>query len=395
MMSWTQARLRSLWLAGLACLSLTACAPTAPSASDALAARNARFDVEIERLMKAEDVKGLGIAIIEGSNITHLRTFGLRNVEKTLPLETDTVMYGASLTKAAFTYMVLQLVDEGRLDLDRPISSYLPKPLPAYADYASLAGDERWRELTARILLTHASGFANLRFLEPDQVLRFHFAPGARYAYSGEGFYLLQLVLEEGLGFDVRREMQTRIFDRFGMTRTDMQWRADFAPNLADGYAIDGSFEPHDERSSVSASGSMDTTLADQARMWRGMLAGEGLSPKARAEWVRPQLPIRSTRKFPTVEFADTVDPRAATIDLSAGLGVETWRGPGGLYFEKGGHNDWTGNLVICQETARRCVVLLSNSVRAEIIYPEIVRRVLGETGYPWWWTYPEIAAAR
>ncbi|WOI54063.1 hypothetical protein [Parvularcula sp. LCG005] len=56
-----------------------------------------------------------------------------------------------------------------------------------------------------------------------------------------------------------------------------------------------------------------------------------------------------------------------------------------------GGHNDWTGNIAICQEAAKRCVVLLANSVRAEMIYPEIVEIVLGETNYPWWWTYPDL----
>lgn len=181
------------------------------------------------------------------------------------------------------------------------------------------------------------------------------------------------------------------MFDRFGMHRTDMQWREDFADNLADGYTMDGSFEPHDERSWVSASGSMDTTIADQARMWRGMLAGEGLSREMRAKWVRGQLPIRSARKFPTLPLQPATHTRSNAIGLSAGLGIETWRGPDGLNFAKGGHNDWTANLAICQETEQRCLVMLSNSVRAEIIFPRIVRMVLGETRYPWWWTYPDL----
>jgi CubicO group peptidase (beta-lactamase class C family) len=353
------------------------------------------LDDRIEALMKQEEVKGLAIAVIDGRQITHVKAFGYRNVEWKLPLETDTIMYGASLTKAAFAYMVLQLVDEGKLDLDRPISEYLPRPLPSYKEgdrsWGSLEGQEDWRLLTPRILLTHSSGLANLRFLEPGQKLRFHFKPGHGYAYSGEGYYLLQFVLEEGLGLDVKAEMQRRIFDRFGMPNTDMQWRADFGSHLADGYTMDGSFVPHDERSNVSASGSMDTTIADQARMWRGMLAGEGLSNKMRAEWVRPQLPIRTAYKFPTIEASTTHDPRTAAIDLEAGLGVDSWRGPHGRSFAKGGHNEWTGNIVICQEVEDRCIVLLSNSVRAEIIYPRIVKLVLGNTGYPWWWTYPDL----
>lgn len=355
------------------------------------ALQSVALDKEIMRLMAEEDVKGLAVAVIDGSDITHLGAYGFRNVERALPLETDTIMYGASLTKAAFAYMVLQLVDEGIVDLDRPLSDDLDQPLPTYDDWRSLQGDDDWQHLTPRHILTHSTGLANLRFLEPDMDLKFHFTPGERYAYSGEGFYLLQFMLEKGLGLDVKAEMQARIFDRFTMPNTDMQWRADFADNLADGYAMDGSFEPHDERSHVSASGSMDTTIADQARMWRGMLAGKGLSESMRAEWVRGQVPIRSKQKFPTIEHNATDEPRSEMINLSAGLGLETWDGPNGLNFAKGGHNDWTGNMVICQEAEQRCLVMLANSVRAEIIFPDIVNLVLGETNYPWWWTYPAL----
>ena len=192
--------------------------------------------------MAAEDVKGMALAIIDEGRVVHIRAFGERNVERHLPLTTDTVMYGASLTKTAFAYLVLQLVEEGRLDLDASIATYLPKSLPDYDDYTDLAGDERWRALTPRIILNHATGFANFRSLEDDQKLHFHWDPGTRYGYSGEGIWVLQLVLEEGLGLDLGAEMQHRVFDRFGMSRTSMQWRPDFAGDLADGYGIDGAF---------------------------------------------------------------------------------------------------------------------------------------------------------
>lgn len=355
--------------------------------------RDKELDSAIIRLMAREDVKGLAVAVIEKDDITHLATYGYRNVEEQLPLKTDTIMYGASLTKAAFAYMVLQLVDEGIIDLDAPITDYLDRPLPSYKEWKSLEGDEEWRQLTPRLLLSHQSGLANLRFLEPNRDLKFHFAPGTYYAYSGEGFRLLQFVLEEGLGLNVKQEMQSRIFSPFHMPNTDMQWRSSFAGNLADGYALDGSFEPHDERSNVSASGSMDTTIADQANMWRGMLAGKNLPNGARSEWITKQISIRSKQKFPTTAFAKTVDAKGPAIDLAAGLGIITWKGPNGRYFSKGGHNDWTGNLVICEETSKRCLIMLSNSVRAEIIFPAITQIVLGDTDYPWWWVYPNISA--
>ena len=387
----------------LAATLLAACAPNALTAPVASAQTSAvtddydALDTRIEELMAANDVKGMAIAIIDGDEIRHVRAFGHANVEKQVPLETDTIMYAASITKAAFTYMVLQLVDEGKIGLDTPISEYLARPLPEYSnddwDWSSLEGDEDWRLLTPRILLTHSSGLANLRWFEPDHDMSFHFTPGTAYAYSGEGFYLLQFVLEEGLGLNVKEEMQRRIFDRFKMPNTSMQWREDFASHLADGYTFDGSFVEHDARSNVSASGSMDTTIADQARMWRGMLMGEGLSPELRAEWTRPEVPISTKSKFPTIEVLDTYDPIGPEVHLAGGLGVDTWEGPSGRFFAKGGHNEWTGNIAQCDEANKRCVVLLGNDVRAELIYPAIVTMVLGDNRYPWAWTYPDLFA--
>lgn len=164
-----------------------------------------------------------------------------------------------------------------------------------------------------------------------------------------------------------------------------MQWRDDFAGNLADGYALDGTFEPHDRRDNVAAAGSMDTTIADQARLWAGVVSGEGLSPASRAELVRGQFVINNARQFPTL--ARDTDPRGPAINLSSALGIIAFDDPkaGHIWF-KGGHNDWTGNMVMCQDARRRCVVFLGNDVRAERIYPELANFILGETVMPWWW---------
>lgn len=372
----------------LVLLSLGACATDRPHPPD-----GAAIDAEARRLMTREHVEGLALAVIEDGKVVHVAAYGRRNVERDLPLTMDTIMYGASLTKTAFAYMVMQLVDEGRLNLDASVADLLPRPLPEYEDYTDLAGDERWRALTPRILLTHTSGFPNFRTLDTDQRLRFHFDPGSRYGYSAEGFYILQLILEQGLGLDVGKEMQTRVFDRFGMTQTSMSWRPDFAANLADGYGLDGTMEPHDERSSVSAAGSMDTSIADEARLWAGIVRGDGLSAASRAELVRPEVPITSLHQFPTL-MAET-GPRNAEIGLAAGLGVVTFRDSSGPAWFKGGHNDWTGNMVVCLEHGKRCLVMLANDVRAERLYPELARMILGETRMPWNWEYDWADAGR
>jgi CubicO group peptidase (beta-lactamase class C family) len=367
----------------LCCLALAGCATDKP---------DARLDQHVEQGMARTGAQGLAIAIIRNGAVTQVRTWGKRNARGE-PLTPDTVMYGASLTKAVFAYTVMQLVDEGKLDLDTSIAAYLPKPLPAYtgesnkyAAWEHLGGDERWRALTPRILLTHSAGFANFGFLEPDGKLKFHFDPGTRYAYSGDGIILLQFVIERGLGLDLGKEMQRRVFDRFGMRHASMTWRPDFGANLADGWKIDGSVEPHDERSKTRAAGSMDTSIADFARFAAAYMRGDGLRPASRAELTRAQLPITTLSQFPSLQPSAPLEQRHR--DLAAGLGVITFKGPQGPGFQKGGHNDSTGNTWVCLERQRSCVVILSNDVRAEPLFPGIVNIVLGETGMPWSWEY-------
>jgi CubicO group peptidase (beta-lactamase class C family) len=315
-----------------------------------------------------------------------VKTYGLRSVEEKLPLEADTILYAASLTKLTFAYTVMQLVDEKKIDLDRPIATYLKKPLPEYPKYADLAADARWKSLTPRMLLNHTSGFPNFRFLNPDQKLDFKFDPGSRYAYSGEGFNLMQFVLEEGLGLDVGQEMQHRVFDPFGMKRTSMTWRDDFAANVADGYALDGKREGHRARKGVRAAGSMDSTITDYANFLAGFVRGEGISEEAQREMLRPQIAINSAHQFPTLETA--INPANQEIGLAAGLGAVLFKSPHGAAFFKGGHDDWTGNMAICVEARKQCILLMSNSVRAEIVYPALVKSLFGETQLPWTWEY-------
>jgi hypothetical protein len=161
----------------------------------------ARIDAEAKRLMQVAHARGMAVAVVDGGKVVHVATYGERNAAGE-PLQTDTVMYAASLTKMAFGHLIAQLAQDKVIDLDASIASALDRPLPdypaepkKYADYTVLAGDERWRRLTPRLLLNHASGFANFAFLEPDGKLKFHFDPGSRYGYSGEGLILLQFVL--------------------------------------------------------------------------------------------------------------------------------------------------------------------------------------------------------
>jgi CubicO group peptidase (beta-lactamase class C family) len=353
-----------------------------------------QLEAQVRRAMAATGAQGLAIALIDDGRVVDVQAHGLRNAAGD-PLTPGTVMYGASLTKTVFAYLVAQLAGEGRIDLDAPIATMLDKPLPAYAGedrYATwehLAGDERWRAITPRIALIHSTGFANFGFLEPDRRLRIHFAPGSRYAYSGDGIILLQFALERGLGLDVGEELQRRVFDPLGMRHTSLQWRPEFAANLADGWKADGSTEPHDERSTVRAAGSMDTTIADLARFAAALVRGAGLTPRMHATMTAPLLPIATRTQFPTLQ--PELPPTQRRADLAAGLGVVVFDGPQGRGFFKGGHNDSTGNTLVCVQRGQRCVLILSNDVRAEAAFPALVRFALGETGVPWTWEYGDM----
>ena len=97
----------------------------------------AKINSAARSAMERTGARGLAMAVIEDGKPVFVRAWGHRNAAGD-PLTTDTVMYGASLTKTVFAYTVMQLVEEGRLDLDRPIAEYLPRPLPEYGNLDAL-----------------------------------------------------------------------------------------------------------------------------------------------------------------------------------------------------------------------------------------------------------------
>lgn len=358
---------------------------------------------EVARLMRRTQAQGLAVALIDEGRVVDLGAWGLRNAHGD-PLDTDTVMYGASLTKTVFAYTVMQLVDQGRLALDTPLAADLDRPLPDYpadadlADksgpYMDLADDPRWKTITPRMCLTHATGLDNFRRIEPDRKLHIHFDPGTRFSYSGEGMNLLQFVVEhgraaQGLGLDVGELAQAN-FARLGMSRSKLTWRNGEDADVADGWNDRGEPRPHDKRNKVRASGSMNTTIADFARFAAALARGDGLSAASRAEMTRPQMHIPTAHQFP--HFAPDAPAGSQRPDLYAGLGVIVFDGPQGPGFFKGGHDDQTANTMVCVERGRRCAVILSNDVRAETAFADLVRFLLGDTGVPYDWEYGDYA---
>ena len=342
--------------------------------------------------MKASGAQGLAIAVIDGGAVRSVQTFGARNA-KGEPLTPQTIMYGASLTKAVFGYWTAMQAERGLIDLDAPLAARLAKPLPeygnldAYGNSGDLVGDERWRQITPRHVLNHATGFANFSFLEPDGKLRFHFDPGSRYGYSGEGIMLLQFAFEGDGGASVGEGVAADLFAPLGLKGVGLMWRPEFAANLADGWTESGAVEPHDERSRVRMAGSMDVSPEAMAQLAAAMVRGFGLSPAMRAEFARGSMAITTRTQFPSLQDEA---PEAERFAIGAGLGVITFAGPQGAGYFKGGHNDSTANMMVCLKDGQRCVVVMSNDVRAERRFPKLIEALLGPTGMPWRWEYPE-----
>lgn len=387
--------MRKTVLLVILCIPIAAVAQTIPTGS--------AIDTAVGNIMTRTHANGMAVAVIDYGKVGYTHAFGIRNAKRD-PLTTDTVMYGASITKTVFAYTVMQLVDQHKLNLDTPLKDDLDKPLPdygpdpkfpdKYGPYKDLKDDPRWEKITPRMVLTHSTGFANFWFIEPDQKLHIHFDPGTRYSYSGEGFILLQSVIErgrkaQGLGLDVG-DLTNAIFNRLGMTRTSLVWRNDFAANLADGWNDKGEPQEHDQRSKVRVAGSMDTTISDLPKFFATLVRGDGLSAASRAEMTKPQLHITTAHQFPP--FQPDLPVKDQRKDLYAGLGVVVFDGPQGHGFYKGGHDGQTANTAVCLEKSKRCVVILSNDVRAEAGFAELVHFILGDTGVPYDWEYGDQA---
>ncbi len=344
----------------------------------------AEIEQHITRLMKAAKVTGLAVAILNDNQIAYVKSFGYRNKEDSLPLTENTVMYGASFTKSVFAYVVMQLVAEGVIDLDKPIYQYLPKPLPEYEKYQDLASDERWKLLTMRILLSHTTGFPNFRFLNPDGKLNINFTPGTRYAYSGEGINLAQFVIEIITKKDLGEMMRDRIFKPLGMVNTSMTWDKRFNADLAIGYDENEQPLGHNQRKSVRAAGSMDTTISDFARFLAAVMQGSGLQKRAKAEMLKPQIQIYSKAQFPTLASATTDENRA--IKLAYGLGWGVFQSPYGKAYFKEGHDDGWENHCVVFADKKIGLVLMANSSNGDKIFKELLEVLLQDRFTPWQW---------
>ncbi|MFD2082335.1 CubicO group peptidase, beta-lactamase class C family [Actinopolymorpha cephalotaxi] len=185
-----------------------------------------RLDALARAAVGAGVVPGLSIALADHTGPVWTSAYGVTDLSAPSPVGTDTVFEAASLTKPVVAYAVLLLVQEGRLDLDRPLDSYLPAPyLP---DEPAAAG------ITARMVLGHTTGYPNWR--PAGRPLTLTHSPGARFGYSGEGYVQVGRVVEHLTSRPLGTFLAERVLTPLGMTDSALTWSG----NLGDGELRDG-----------------------------------------------------------------------------------------------------------------------------------------------------------
>ena len=345
----------------------------------------AEIDAAVAKSIHAASVTGAGIAIFNRGKIVYMKAYGWRGTAKHLPLTPDSVMTAASLTKPAFAAMVMGLVHDGVIDLDKPVYEYLPKPLPEYPRYADLASDPRYKQITLRMLLDHTSGFPNWRWVMPGKKLHIYFTPGSRFAYSGEGIDLAQMVVETVTKQSVTDLMNARLFQPLGISRTSMVWQPRFETDYANAYDEQGKSLGPQRRQRGDAAGSMQTTLRDYARFVQSVLDGPIPDPHSRQLMLSPQIQIVSAHEFPSLD-TETNPAADRAIRLSYGLGWGLFWTPYGKAFFKEGHDEGWRHYVVCFDQPKSGVLIMTNSSNGEDIYDALLRALIGDSFTPLEW---------
>ena len=302
-------------------------------------------DKIVKHLMDTANVQGLDLAILNNKKTVYLKSYGYKNKTNAELLDTNSVMYGASFSKAVFAFLTLKLVQEKTIELDKPLYKYLSKPISEYEYFSDLKSDDRWKLITARMCLSHTTGLPNVRWLHPTTgvedtlgIMKIYFKPGTKYAYSGEGLKLLQLVEEEITHKTVEDLAIEKVFAPIGMKRSGYIWYKEFDDNFAIGHLQDGTLNPKKKRKIPVASGSLVTTISDYSKFIEFVMQQKGLDKKMYNEMLSSQIKIHSKVQFPTITEETTTENKA--IDLSYGLGWGLLKCKYGRAFFKEGHDD-------------------------------------------------------
>lgn len=346
---------------------------------------------KIDRLTKEANVTGMAVAIFNNNQPVYEHVTGYKDASEKLLLTDSTSIYGASLSKAVFAVLTMKMVEDGIIDLDTPLESYLSKKIYEYEpqtkwhdDYRDLETDSLYHKITARMCLAHTTGFINWRFFEPDMKLKVHGTPGEKYSYSGEGFVYLQVVLEKITGKNLEELVQENIFKPLGMNHSAFEWKPEFEKDFAYGHAKDGNLYEKDKDNEPRSASTMETTFSDYVKFLTAVLNNKLISKESTNEMFSPQVKINSLTQFN--EGAKLTTDKYEDIKLSYGLGWGYLETPYGIGVFKGGHGSGFQHYSIIFPKSGKGILIMSNSDNAESVFKELLEYSIADKYMPWQW---------
>jgi CubicO group peptidase (beta-lactamase class C family) len=335
-----------------------------------LAAPISRLERDAPELMRKGGVPGLSIAVIREGRTAWVHGFGTKKVETGELVTEETVFEAASLSKPVFAYGVLKLVEQGKLGLDVPLTTYLPKPY--------IPGDERLTKITARIVLSHRTGFPNWR--DGDSLV-IYFTPGERFSYAGEGYIYLQRVVEQITGKALNDYMTEAVFTPLGMTSSSYVWRPDFDARTATGHDSDGKPEELWKPKDAGAASTLNTTAKDYALFVEAVLSGKGLKPATVHEMETPQIALD-----PACRICIKREPKELSKNLFWGLGWGIERADRRDLLWHWGDNGAFKCFVMAEPKTKAGVVMFTNSQKGLEIAKPLIDEAMGTESLAFEW---------
>ncbi len=329
-------------------------------------------DIEkhVPELMKQATVPGLSLTLIRGAKVFWSQAFGVRSSVSQEPVTPDTVFEAASLSKPVFAYASLKLCEAGILDLDTPLTEYLPDPY--VPDKAQLA------LVTMRHVLSHSTGFPNWR--PKGESLRIHFGPGERFSYSGEGYVYLQAVVGHVKDQVPAEYMRASVLEPFGMKNSCFVWTGQENLTLAVGHDEEGKPEEKALWPEMNAAASLHCTPADFAKFMCAVMRpstenAAHLSLEMTKEMLTPQMPVNDSAPW----HKGWPKPEIKTNDLvSWGLGWGMQRTSSGASFWHWGDNGCYKAFVVGFPKQGHGVVIMTNGKNGQQVIKRVLYNVIG-----------------
>jgi CubicO group peptidase (beta-lactamase class C family) len=333
-----------------------------------------RLEQRIRERMAQAQVVGLSVALVQGDAHTDhppvvwKRGFGLKNAATGEPVTPETVFQAASLSKPVFAYAVLRAYAKGLLDLDTPLSTYLPEPY--------IADDPRLHRITARHVLSHTPGFPNWR--PKDQPLRIHFSAGERFAYSGEGYVYLQRVIEHLSGQPLDVWMRARLLDPLGVQRSSYVWIDAYETHAAHGHDEEGKPKELGKMREPNAAYSLYTTPSEFAHFVAVLLQPPDgpayLSADQVTQMLTPQVPVNDAG----LDAERPASQVRTNERVSWGLGWGLQHTPGGEAFWHWGDNGDFQAFAMGSRRLKTGMVCMANSVGGRELWADLFGLAFG-----------------